>query len=122
MKGIEYDDLNGNDAVISGIAYDSRSVREGDVYFALSGENFDGAQFIPEAIERGCSAVVSREYDRTPEVAAVTTSDPPACPCLCFHQLLWNSIPKIEINRIYGHKRQDIRAPFPSVYPPARGI
>ena len=76
MKGIEYDDLNGNDAVISGIAYDSRSVREGDVYFALSGENFDGAQFIPEAIERGCSAVVSREYDRTPEVAAVTTSDP----------------------------------------------
>jgi len=76
MEGIEYKDLRGTDTAISGIAYDSRSVREGDVYFALSGENYNGEQFIPDAIERGCSAVVSREYDKTPDLPAVTTSDP----------------------------------------------
>ena len=65
MAGVEYEDIKGNDAIISGIAYDSRTVREGDVYFALNGENFDGAEFIPDAIERGCSAVVSREYDKS---------------------------------------------------------
>ena len=75
MEGIEYKDLTGNDAVVSGIAYDSRAVQKGDVYFALKGENFDGAQFIPDAIERGCSAVVSVDYENTTEVPVLTTPD-----------------------------------------------
>ncbi len=73
MEGVEYEDIKGNDTIISGIAYDSRTVREGDVYFALNGENFDGVEFIPDAIKRGCSAVVSREYDSSSEVASLTT-------------------------------------------------
>jgi len=76
MEGVEFNDNKGIDAVISGIAYDSRAVQNGDVYFALTGENFDGAEFIADALKRGCSAVVSRDYDNSSEVPALTTSDP----------------------------------------------
>lgn len=46
------------DAEISGIAWDSRKVQKGDAFFALVGENFDGHQFILNAVENGASAVI----------------------------------------------------------------
>jgi UDP-N-acetylmuramoyl-L-alanyl-D-glutamate--2,6-diaminopimelate ligase len=49
------------DAHISGIAWDSRKVQPGDVFFALVGENVDGHQFIKAAIEHGASAVVGTQ-------------------------------------------------------------
>ena len=61
MEGLEYRLIAGQDTPVSGIAYDSRAVQEGDVYFALKGQNFDGAEFINDAIEKGCSAVVTEE-------------------------------------------------------------
>lgn len=47
------------DAAISGLCYDSRQVRPGDLFFALHGEKTDGAQFIAQAIANGASAVVA---------------------------------------------------------------
>jgi UDP-N-acetylmuramoyl-L-alanyl-D-glutamate--2,6-diaminopimelate ligase len=47
-----------NDAVITGLAYDSREVREGAVYFALPGLHTDGHTFIPEAVAHGAKVVV----------------------------------------------------------------
>ncbi len=46
------------DTVIRGIAWDSRKVRPGDAFFALVGENFDGHQFISQAVKRGAAAVI----------------------------------------------------------------
>ncbi|MEA3327555.1 MAG: UDP-N-acetylmuramoyl-L-alanyl-D-glutamate--2,6-diaminopimelate ligase [Chloroflexota bacterium] len=47
-----------HDTVITGIAWDSRNVQPGDVFFAMQGESFDGHQFIPAAVERGAAAIV----------------------------------------------------------------
>jgi len=44
---------------ILGLAYDSRQVRPGDVFFALRGTRMDGNQFVPRAIAKGAAAVVS---------------------------------------------------------------
>jgi UDP-N-acetylmuramoyl-L-alanyl-D-glutamate--2,6-diaminopimelate ligase len=44
---------------ISGLEYDSRRVRAGQVFFAIPGMKQDGSQFIPEAVSRGAAAVVS---------------------------------------------------------------
>ncbi len=41
-----------------GIANDSRHVRAGDVFFALSGSKADGAKFLSDAAARGASAAV----------------------------------------------------------------
>jgi len=43
-----------------GISIDSRTVREGEVFLALKGENFDGHDFAELAIKRGAAAVVGR--------------------------------------------------------------
>lgn len=40
------------------ISTDSRSIKEGDIFFALKGENFDGNKFALKAIELGASLVV----------------------------------------------------------------
>ncbi|MEX0806396.1 MAG: UDP-N-acetylmuramoyl-L-alanyl-D-glutamate--2,6-diaminopimelate ligase [Candidatus Binatia bacterium] len=43
---------------VSGLAYDSRQVSKGQVFFAVPGEKADGHQFIPQALDRGAAAVV----------------------------------------------------------------
>jgi len=43
----------------SGVSIDTRSLKKGDIFFALSGPNYDGRQFISSAIKKGASVVVS---------------------------------------------------------------
>ncbi|HEX5734079.1 MAG TPA: UDP-N-acetylmuramoyl-tripeptide--D-alanyl-D-alanine ligase [Blastocatellia bacterium] len=46
-----------------GYSIDSRTVREGELFFAIRGENYDGHQFVPEALKKGAiAAVVSDEF------------------------------------------------------------
>ena len=46
-------------ADIKSLAYDSRRVEPGTLFFAVRGEKADGHDFIPQALERGAAAVVS---------------------------------------------------------------
>lgn len=43
------------------ISTDSRRLRAGDWFLALSGERFDGHDFLPHALAAGCAGVVARE-------------------------------------------------------------
>ena len=43
---------------VRGLAWDSRRVRPGDLFFALPGQKHDGHEFIPQAISRGAVAIV----------------------------------------------------------------
>lgn len=55
--------LGGNgmvkDVPISGLTVDSRRVSPGDLFVALSGTKFDGRDYIPQAVDRGASAVLT---------------------------------------------------------------
>jgi UDP-N-acetylmuramoyl-L-alanyl-D-glutamate--2,6-diaminopimelate ligase len=44
---------------ISGLAYDSRAVEEGALFFCVSGFRIDGHDFAPQAIEQGAVALVT---------------------------------------------------------------
>ncbi len=46
---------------IRGIAWDSRRVCPGELFFALPGARYDGHGFIPEAIARGAVAVIGEQ-------------------------------------------------------------
>lgn len=50
--------LKGEGGRISNVSTDSRTIKKGDVFFALVGENFDGHKFIQSVIEQGASCVV----------------------------------------------------------------
>ena len=60
---------------IKGISTDSRSIRPGEIFFAIKGDNFDGACFVGNVLERGALlAVVNRdsfceEWNRLPVIA-----------------------------------------------------
>jgi len=46
----------------TGVSIDSRTIRPGDCFFAIGGENFDGHDYVNEAFAKGAiCAVVSRE-------------------------------------------------------------
>jgi UDP-N-acetylmuramoyl-L-alanyl-D-glutamate--2,6-diaminopimelate ligase len=51
------------DFQITGIAFDSRKIKPGEVFFALAGTRADGAQFIADAVGRGAIAVVGDNLD-----------------------------------------------------------
>lgn len=44
-----------------GVSTDTRTIKAGELFIALKGENFDGHNFVEKAIEKGaCGAIVSR--------------------------------------------------------------
>lgn len=45
------------------ISTDTRSLKPGDVFFALKGDNFDGGKFVSDALSKGASFVVSENPD-----------------------------------------------------------
>ena len=49
--------LSGN-AAIPKITTDTRKIETGDLFIALRGENFDGAEFAADALQKGASAVL----------------------------------------------------------------
>ena len=53
--------------VASGVSTDTRSIAPGDVFFALSGESFDGSLFLAEAFRRGACAAVVEGQARAPQ-------------------------------------------------------
>jgi UDP-N-acetylmuramoyl-L-alanyl-D-glutamate--2,6-diaminopimelate ligase len=59
LDGVEIGSEVGGE--ITSLAYDSRRIREGALFFAIRGEKADGHKFIPQALERGAVAVVSEQ-------------------------------------------------------------
>ncbi len=50
------------DVNVTGLAWDSRRVEAGNLFFALPGTHNDGHRFIPDAVGRGAAAVVGEKH------------------------------------------------------------
>ena len=62
LSGLENLKVKGSlDIDISKIKNDSKEVSENDVFVALTGFNFDGHEYIEEAVKNGAKAVVMQE-------------------------------------------------------------
>jgi UDP-N-acetylmuramoyl-L-alanyl-D-glutamate--2,6-diaminopimelate ligase len=70
-------DPRAEDAAVTGLAMDSRTVRPGDLFFALAGSRTDGARFIDSAVASGAVAIAG---DHPPQgglrIPFVTTPNP----------------------------------------------
>lgn len=82
---------------VRALAYDSRRVQPGTVFFAIQGENSDGHHFVPQALERGAVAVVSER------------------PAPAGFGVPWMQVPKIRralsnaARAFYGHPERQLR-------------
>jgi len=47
------------DAPVKGLSIDTRTIRPGDFYFAVRGDNFDGHDFIPDAVSKGAAGIIA---------------------------------------------------------------
>lgn len=61
----------------AGVSIDTRTLLEGELFFALRGDRFDGHRFIEEAVEKGARAVVvdDPEVIEGRDVAAIVVED-----------------------------------------------
>ena len=51
---------------VTGVAYDSRKVAQGELFVAISGFKQDGRRFAADAVGRGAAAVVAEGADPLP--------------------------------------------------------
>lgn len=76
IAGITGGSLNGRGGVqVRGISTDTRTLKPGDLFVALRGGNFDGHEFIEQAIRAGAAACLSGESVVGHEVPVVLVSD-----------------------------------------------
>ena len=59
--------LNQQELSITEVAIDSRQLTGGELFFALDGDNFDGHDFITEAVAKGVKAVVASKREKLPD-------------------------------------------------------
>jgi UDP-N-acetylmuramoyl-tripeptide--D-alanyl-D-alanine ligase len=64
----------GKAAGLKGISIDSRNIGKDEVFFAIKGNNFDGHDFIPEAIRKGAKAVIFHSDKWSKDKLAKTVS------------------------------------------------
>lgn len=66
--------LHGADQPFDGVSTDTRTLQSGELFFALSGPNFDGGAFVGEARNKGAAgAVVASIVDA--KIAQITVAD-----------------------------------------------
>jgi UDP-N-acetylmuramoyl-L-alanyl-D-glutamate--2,6-diaminopimelate ligase len=77
MENINFDIIQGSiDLEINKIQYDSRKVKQGDVFFCIDGYNVDGHKYIQDAINNGAIAVVcQKDIDTNLNCSVIKTND-----------------------------------------------
>lgn len=68
----------GHDPMVAGLTADSRCVQPGYLFAALPGSKLDGRRFIPDALARGCAAVLAVPGTQLPEGASAILIEDPA--------------------------------------------
>ncbi len=53
--------LSGADASFNGVSIDSRTLKAGELFIAISGENFNGNKFVSAAAEKHAAAAITTE-------------------------------------------------------------
>ena len=72
LENTVYRQVNGSDDIyIRDVTADSRAVREGSLFFCLSGAKVDGHDFVEDAVKKGAVAIVAEKKIKIPTGATV---------------------------------------------------
>lgn len=88
---------------IKSIIYDSRKVKPGSLFIAISGENYDGKKFIPQAIQNGATAILSKKNEvSTSPIPFIYVKNPRQAMSKISAQFYGNPSKKMQIIGITG--------------------
>lgn len=77
LSGIDYSIISGKDNIeINKLEYDSRKIKNGDVFFCISGFNADGHEYAKGAAEKGAAAIVcEKDLSDIPPCTVIKVDD-----------------------------------------------
>lgn len=58
VQSVNFDYKKISNTYVHGVSIDSRSIKGGDIFWAIKGDNFDGHNYVPDSIKKGASAIV----------------------------------------------------------------
>ncbi|MFA4989688.1 MAG: UDP-N-acetylmuramoyl-tripeptide--D-alanyl-D-alanine ligase [Candidatus Omnitrophota bacterium] len=92
------------DTLIKGIAIDSRAVKKGEAFLALKGDNFDGHDFVPQAVRRGAGCLIAQKEVRQKGVTFIRVKDTTRAlgELACFNRKRFKNIPVIAVTGSNG--------------------
>ena len=64
-----------DDISISRVSIDTRTLENGDLFFAIKGPNFDGHHYLDEAINKGCIAAIVEEENSNLDIPQLVVED-----------------------------------------------
>ncbi len=88
----------------NGVSIDSRSISDGQMFFAITGDRFDGHRFIDDVIEKGASLVIihDKAYDRGDKTFLVEEDTLRCLQDLAHHHRMQLDVPVIGITGSNG--------------------
>lgn len=87
--------------VFTGVSTDTRTIKPGDLFVAIKGENFDGAEYVDAAFEKGAACAVTSTTSENSRV--ITVEDPvKALGELARHHLSLHNVPVIAVTGSVG--------------------
>jgi UDP-N-acetylmuramoyl-L-alanyl-D-glutamate--2,6-diaminopimelate ligase len=93
----------GRDCEITSVCYDSRKVSPGALFVAIKGEATDGHRFIPEAIKRGASAIITQQKtDTDTTIPQLVVPDTRAALAIISHEFYNQPSSKLKVIGITG--------------------
>ncbi len=102
IKNIDITELNADIGIeISGICYDSRAAKAGDLFVAVRGFTVDGHKYISKAVAAGVAAVLCEEAPQV-DIPYILTSDSRKALALASCQFFGNPASEMKIIGITG--------------------
>ena len=67
--------VGNGDVVVMGVSTDTRKIRNGDIFIALKGDNFDGNRFTEKAFQLGAAAAIVSDPEALGENSGIVVAD-----------------------------------------------
>ncbi|WP_125152214.1 UDP-N-acetylmuramoyl-L-alanyl-D-glutamate--2,6-diaminopimelate ligase [Clostridium rectalis] len=104
LKNVDYELLNGEENIeICDMHYDSRKIKNGDLFFAIQGYSTDGHKYIKAAWDKGAIAVIcDKELEFMPECTVIKVKDSRKVMAVCSSNFYKNPKDKLKIIGVTG--------------------
>lgn len=67
--------IGSTEATVDSLTLDSRNAGKGSLFFAVAGTRFDGHDFIPKVVEKGCTAIIAEKEVDVPDGVTLIVTD-----------------------------------------------